>query len=252
MPGQEAVVRGGLIYGITLNVYVTHSRLTSGARLSTHQYQWRLRFWPRGQPARWGQDPRRRRRRRGSWQATTTWPGRCATRPAARLRCCWSGCSHPAPLARPRPPSGAMPRPGHSTTATSRPRAPETTPATAVNAPRFPEFRATRRPRRRPNETVVTGAVTSSFVVVPSRSGRLAVARRRPDRRQVGPGGPAQGRRRVHPARRLAVPAGHHARTALSSNIFFISATLSWVCVGIHRCGALPFPVCAYNWPIWC
>ena len=33
--------------------------------------------------------------------------------------------------------------------------------------------------------------------------------------------------------------------TALSGSISTILTVLSWICVGIHRCGALPSPVCA-------
>ena len=36
-----------------------------------------------------------------------------------------------------------------------------------------------------------------------------------------------------------------YTHTALSGPIFTILTVLSWICVGIHMCGALPCPVCA-------
>ena len=33
---------------------------------------------------------------------------------------------------------------------------------------------------------------------------------------------------------------------------FCIAANLSWICVGMHMCVALPCPVCAQKWPISC
>ena len=38
--------------------------------------------------------------------------------------------------------------------------------------------------------------------------------------------------------------------TSLSGSISTILTVLSWICAGIHTCGALPSPVCALNWPI--
>ena len=40
--------------------------------------------------------------------------------------------------------------------------------------------------------------------------------------------------------------------TSLSGSISTILTVLNWICVGIHRCGALPSPVLALNWPISC
>ena len=40
--------------------------------------------------------------------------------------------------------------------------------------------------------------------------------------------------------------------TSLSGSISTILTVLSWICVGIHMCKALPSPVCAQNQPIWC
>ena len=41
-------------------------------------------------------------------------------------------------------------------------------------------------------------------------------------------------------------------RTALSGSISTILTVLDWICVGIHGRGALPSPVLALDWPIWC
>ena len=40
--------------------------------------------------------------------------------------------------------------------------------------------------------------------------------------------------------------------SALSGSIFTILTGLNWICVGIHGRGALPSPVLALDWPIWC
>ena len=41
---------------------------------------------------------------------------------------------------------------------------------------------------------------------------------------------------------------GYHYGSSLSGPIFTILTVWSWICVGIHRRGALPFPVFALNW----
>ena len=40
-------------------------------------------------------------------------------------------------------------------------------------------------------------------------------------------------------------PAKGSEGTALSGSISTVLTVLSWICVGIHRCGVLPSPVCA-------
>ena len=40
--------------------------------------------------------------------------------------------------------------------------------------------------------------------------------------------------------------------TALSGDNFTILTVLNWICVGIYGRGALPSPVLAVDWPMWC
>ena len=50
---------------------------------------------------------------------------------------------------------------------------------------------------------------------------------------------------RLRPVKAERIDAEHYEGTALSGSISTILTVLSWICVGIHRCGVLSSPVCA-------